>query len=149
MLESGIVDHVSLAARMSWASNRQTTRLEDMSYCLLGIFDVNMPLLYGEGDRAFFRLQKAIMESSEDQSLFAWGLPLQLQIKADLFNSISDYPERSKLRWLVANSPADFSLGHKIEAVQDLCYDTPIGFLGSGVQINAPVFRRGSVLIVE
>ena len=38
---------------MSRASQRVTTRDEDIAYCLLGIFDVNMPLLYGEGERAF------------------------------------------------------------------------------------------------
>jgi hypothetical protein len=38
-----------------------------------GIFDVNMPLLYGEGEKAFARLQEAILNSSEDQSLFAWS----------------------------------------------------------------------------
>ncbi|KAK5701876.1 hypothetical protein LTR97_004694 [Elasticomyces elasticus] len=64
----------SLAKRMSWASARQTTRREDIAYSLLGIFEVNMPLLYGEGDKAFMRLQKAIIRQSDDQSIFAWGL---------------------------------------------------------------------------
>ena len=57
---------------MSWASERETTRIEDIAYSLLGIFDVNMPLLYGEGNRAFIRLQEEIMKSSNDQTLFAW-----------------------------------------------------------------------------
>lgn len=61
------------AQRMSWASRRITTRGEDVAYCLLGIFDVNMPLLYGEGaSRAFERLQLAILGRSVDQSLFMW-----------------------------------------------------------------------------
>jgi hypothetical protein len=47
----------SIAMRMSWISDRETTRSEDMAYCLLGIFGVNMPLLYGEGEKAFLRLQ--------------------------------------------------------------------------------------------
>jgi hypothetical protein len=59
---------------MCWASRRQTTREEDIAYCLLGIFDVNMPLLYGEGKKAFFRLQLEIMKASTDYSLFAWGM---------------------------------------------------------------------------
>jgi hypothetical protein len=46
----------SIACRMSWAANRNTTRVEDAAYCLLGIFGVNMPLLYGEGEKAFLRL---------------------------------------------------------------------------------------------
>ncbi|KAL8915792.1 MAG: hypothetical protein Q9172_006661 [Xanthocarpia lactea] len=62
----------SIATRMSWMSMRQTTRVEDMAYCLLGIFDVNMPLLYGEGPKAFMRLQLEIIKQSNDDSIFAW-----------------------------------------------------------------------------
>jgi hypothetical protein len=62
----------SIADRMSWASNRETTRDEDIAYSLLGIFDINMPLLYGEKGKAFIRLQEEIMKASDDQSIFAW-----------------------------------------------------------------------------
>ncbi|KAK1751394.1 heterokaryon incompatibility protein-domain-containing protein [Echria macrotheca] len=62
----------STAIRMSWAAHRHTTRVEDMAYCLFGIFDVNMPLLYGEGDKAFLRLQEEILRSSTDLSILAW-----------------------------------------------------------------------------
>lgn len=65
--------HASIATRMSWASKRETTRLEDMAYSLLGIFDVNMPLLYGEGEKAFIRLQEEIMKQSDDETILAWG----------------------------------------------------------------------------
>lgn len=72
MLEQGDPHKVSIARRMAWASGRQTTRKEDAAYCLMGIFGVNMPLLYGEGDKAFLRLQEEIMKVSGDQSLFIW-----------------------------------------------------------------------------
>ena len=50
--------------RMSWAGARKTTREEDMAYSLLGIFDVNMPLLYGEGrKKALTRLYREIRDS--------------------------------------------------------------------------------------
>ena len=62
----------SVAEKMSWAAARNTTRLEDIAYCLLGLFDVYMPLLYGEGRRAFWRLQSEILKQTTDQSLFAW-----------------------------------------------------------------------------
>jgi hypothetical protein len=62
----------SIARRMSWAAGRQTTRSEDIAYCLMGLFGVNMPLLYGEGDKAFIRLQQEIMKDSDDHTLFAW-----------------------------------------------------------------------------
>jgi hypothetical protein len=54
----------SVDERMSWAENRQTTRHEDAAYCLLGIFDIHMPLIYGEGrKKALGRLLKEIQES--------------------------------------------------------------------------------------
>jgi hypothetical protein len=43
-----------------------------MAYCMLGIFQLNMPLLYGEGSKAFTRLQEEIMKVSDDHSLFCW-----------------------------------------------------------------------------
>ena len=58
---------------MSWAANRTTTRIEDRAYSLMGLLDVNMPMLYGEGRKAFYRLQMEIIRSSDDQSIFAWG----------------------------------------------------------------------------
>ena len=62
----------SIARRMSWASQRSTTRVEDMAYCLMGVFAVNMPIIYGEGDNAFRRLQVEIMQISDDDSILAW-----------------------------------------------------------------------------
>lgn len=58
--------------RMSWAAYRETSRVEDIAYCLLGIFQINMPLLYGEGENAFVRLQEEILKFSTDLSLLAW-----------------------------------------------------------------------------
>ncbi|KAH7394613.1 hypothetical protein BKA66DRAFT_509501 [Pyrenochaeta sp. MPI-SDFR-AT-0127] len=63
---------VSAACKFSWAATRVTTRVEDMAYCLLGLLGVNMPLLYGEGDKAFVRLQEAVLSNSEDISILAW-----------------------------------------------------------------------------
>jgi hypothetical protein len=63
----------SIARRMSWAAKRQATRAEDIAYALLGLFKINMPMQYGEGAGAFVRLQKEIMKTTNDQSLFAWG----------------------------------------------------------------------------
>ena len=60
---------------MSWAAKRETTRIEDTAYCLLGIFGVNLPLLYGEGDRAFIRLQEEVLKTRNDLSLLAWKSP--------------------------------------------------------------------------
>lgn len=61
----------SVAQRMSWAANRETTREEDIAYSLMSLFDVHMPLLYGEGRKAFIRLQEEIMKDWNDQSILA------------------------------------------------------------------------------
>lgn len=77
-IEKGVLDYttpladLAVAKRMSWAAKRQTTRIEDIAYCLLGIFDVNMPMLYGEGEKAFIRLQEEIIKTACDLSIFAW-----------------------------------------------------------------------------
>jgi hypothetical protein len=84
----------SIAARLSWASKRNTTRKEDIAYCLMGLLGVNMPLLYGEGDRAFMRLQEEILKISDDHSLFAW--------------KESNSSRKNEFQGLLATSPAYF-----------------------------------------
>ena len=71
---SDMLKTANVAQRMSWASDRTTTRPEDIAYCLLGLFGVNMPLIYGEGANAFMRLQEEIARISSDFTLLAWNL---------------------------------------------------------------------------
>lgn len=82
----------SVAAKMSWAARRKTRRIEDEAYCLLGIFNVFMPIMYGEGRNAFARLQKSIFEQCSDPTIFAWKAKDSSIIATGLF----------------AFSPADF-----------------------------------------
>lgn len=63
----------SVAQRMSWAAKRATTLVEDRAYSLIGMFDVNLPIIYGEGEKAFIRLQEEIIKHSDDHSIFAWS----------------------------------------------------------------------------
>ncbi|KZZ93871.1 Heterokaryon incompatibility [Moelleriella libera RCEF 2490] len=72
VVRTGNFDRASVAQKFSWAALRITTRPEDVAYCLLGMFGVNMPLLYGEGRKAFMRLQEEILKETDDQSIFAW-----------------------------------------------------------------------------
>ncbi|EME45884.1 hypothetical protein DOTSEDRAFT_70050 [Dothistroma septosporum NZE10] len=58
---------------MSWASIRTTSRIEDTASCLMGLFSVNMPLIYGERMDASTRLQLEIIKHSDDESIFAWA----------------------------------------------------------------------------
>lgn len=91
-------DHRSIcvARKMFWASRRQTTRVEDMAYCLLGLFSVNMPLMYGEGKDAFIRLQKKIIKMYDDQSIFAWSLPAEEVNPHQLYGLLAESPRAFK-----------------------------------------------------
>lgn len=115
----------SIAQRMSWASERVTSRPEDMAYCLMGLFDVKMPMLYGEGaERAFLRLQQEIMASSDDQSLFAWR----------------DEDADSDTRFgLLATSPRLFRDSSRIVPYQDWQCRPPYQMTNRGLQIDLPL----------
>lgn len=67
---------VAVAEKSAWAAHRSTTRIEDIAYSLLGIFDINMSLLYGEERKAFRRLQEEIIRTTPDTSIFAWRSPV-------------------------------------------------------------------------
>ncbi|KAL8362870.1 hypothetical protein RB601_008900 [Gaeumannomyces tritici] len=86
--------HYPVGARISWAADRKTTRPEDIAYSMLGLLDINMPLLYGEGSRAFLRLQEEILRQHEDDTLFLWCSPPA---------------EPWAVRGMLANSPSDFA----------------------------------------
>lgn len=96
-IDSALLQHArspnnySVAQRFSWAAGRQTTRPEDRAYSLLGLFDVFMPLLYGEGDRAFVRLQHEILKTTTDLSILAWPSSLSPTSDAPLAFSLNDF----------------------------------------------------------
>jgi hypothetical protein len=53
VLTTGDLGRASVAQKMSWASGRKTTYIEDNAYALMGLFEVHMLMLYGEGEKAF------------------------------------------------------------------------------------------------
>ena len=155
VLKGGPLEQVSVGRRMSWASDRQTTREEDVAYSLLGIFNVNMPLIYGEGRRAFQRLQEQILRQSDDHTLFAW-------------QSSTTESEQDRATGLLARSPNEFrkfrdtvdsTAGfQKWEGVSLIpidqivrVWDTkapqrPITLTNKGIQITSRVFDLSSPL---
>lgn len=65
--------------RSCWlqADDLQTKRAEDRAYGLMGLFDINMPMIYGERGNAFIRLQQHIIQKSKDESIFSWAMRRQ------------------------------------------------------------------------
>ncbi|OBZ78354.1 hypothetical protein A0H81_02790 [Grifola frondosa] len=121
---------LGVAERMSWASKRNTTRVEDMAYCLMGLFDVHMPTIYGEGKRAFIRLQHEIMRSTTDHSIFAWDI-------WNLDNGAQDIlaPEPSPFINIIRPTPyKDFAQLFRIDS-----YSPEYTLTNHGIRIRLPM----------
>ncbi|KAF2030919.1 HET-domain-containing protein, partial [Setomelanomma holmii] len=115
----------SVSKRMSWASNRTTTRTEDIAYSLMGLFEVNMPLLYGEGEKAFVRLQEQILLDDDDQSIFAWSPSASNARPCTLGISV------------FATSPRDFAHGDDFHSY--VPHGEPPTMTNQGVRVDLPV----------
>jgi hypothetical protein len=86
-----------IAQRLSWAALRRCRRVEDQAYSLFGLFDVNLPILYGEGKKAFIRRQEHLhMQLPHDHSIFAWTVPITS-------------PRCLNISGIFAESPEDFA----------------------------------------
>ena len=123
------IHDVSVGRRMSWAAGRSTTRTEDVAYSLLGLFDVNMPMIYGEGQKAFHRLQKCIMEQIDDDTLFAW----------------EDQQPKSKFSYsgLLAGAPIAFTNGGGLVCVQSISRmeNPPVTVTSRGAEFNTELVQ--------
>ena len=116
-----MLSEFSAAAKMSWAASRKATRIEDRAYSLFGIFDVKLPLLYGEGMQAFGRLQEEIIRQSYDHSLFIW-------------QSTQDGPQTA-----LAISPDQFLASKEIESLAITEEDQPYTMTNIGLSIELQI----------
>ena len=128
LLHTAKLQDFSIAQRMSWAAYRKATRLEDHAYSLLGIFDVTMPLLYGEGHKSFIRLQQEILKMSTDDSIFCWELP----------TGLLDTNGGSENRALLARSPSFFAGFGNIISKPDRAL-RPYQMTNRGLEITLPI----------
>ena len=120
ILNSSEVRREMYFTRMSWAEDRQTTKAEDIAYCLMGIFDVHMPLQYGEGgSKAFKRLQHELVKRTSSSSLLGWGLSFKNCVSTgpDLW---SIFPRSIKRQDILAQSPKRFSRQLVLQSVATL-----------------------------
>ncbi|KAK8060677.1 hypothetical protein PG996_010607 [Apiospora saccharicola] len=111
--------------RMSWAANRRTTRGEDIAYCLMGLFGVNMPLLYGEGSKAFLRLQEEILRIIDDDTIFAWSEPFWSRFEG--------------IRGIFALSPAFFLGARELVVIPSMEPDSHFVNTSKGLRTNTTV----------
>ncbi|KAL6868607.1 hypothetical protein J3F83DRAFT_705037 [Trichoderma novae-zelandiae] len=133
----------SIAQRMSWASHRDTKRKEDLAYSLLGIFNITMPMIYGEGgEQAFFRLQEQIMKLRRDDSILAWGLE-----NPDDESIGNDYGEATAGR-ILAKGPADFAgSGHIVHREHPLTFTSSVDMSGGVIRAHLPLLWNPTGLV--
>lgn len=110
------VADVSVARRLSWASQRETRYVEDQAYCLMGLFGIHMNIKYGEGDNAFLRLQQKILKKICDHTLFAWGAVTDMLPPFDQTETYIKDRSHSATS-LFAPSPAAFSSSRSMRPV--------------------------------
>ncbi|KAI1337187.1 hypothetical protein F5Y15DRAFT_426086 [Xylariaceae sp. FL0016] len=110
---------------MAWASQRQTMRPEDIAYCLLGVFGVQLALIYGEGKKAFIRLQEEIIRTTNDLTVLAWS---------------TNYLLRS--RSILAPSPKEFKTSRDIVLGQGLIYNPDFLMTNKGLRANVFAIKR-------
>lgn len=146
ILEGGPLPEVSVGRRMSWAADRQTTREEDIAYSLMGLFDINMPLLYGEGQKAFIRLQEEILRQSDDHTLFAWRSAPESTIPATTSGFLAEHPRNFRN----FRSQSDTNLGnmhggyifhkdHIVRVWDHKAPQNPITITNKGIRITSRV----------
>lgn len=101
--------------------------MEDIAYCLLGIFDVNMPLLYGEGHKAFYRLQEQIIRETGDDSILAWDYfkPEHINEDIDLGNV------------LLAPSPDFFSGCRNVQHCRRIAWNDVVDLTNHGLRFKS------------
>ncbi|KAJ8111178.1 hypothetical protein OPT61_g6167 [Boeremia exigua] len=133
----------SVAQRMSWAAHRKATRAEDVAYSLLGIFQISMTMLYGEGEGAFLRLQKEIVHATDDLSLFAWNLaPVPLEyIRSAATEGTGNHRTKMSISPLgmFASHPSDFKDSKDIDVFPRYIGDARIEEQHGNLTFYAPM----------
>ena len=125
------IEAMSTAKKMSWAVGRKAIKSEERAYSLLGLFGVNMTTIYGEGEKAFDRLQHEIIVHSADHSIFAFDT--------------RETGSTSSFRGLLASTPDEFSASANVVR-------TPYSLFRNtwGIQSPAPYIQKtASGLVIE
>lgn len=131
------LDAASVSMRMSWAASRTTTRVEDHAYCLLGLFDICMPMLYGEGAKAFYRLQEEVIKKTDDPTILAWGFKTPLL-------ELEDYVDywRLNIRRPLATGPWEFVTSGDLVVKRIKGFPrTAFSLSQRGLKLETPVIR--------
>ena len=151
VLRPGLND---IREKLRLASTRQTTRVEDAAYSLLGIFSMSLGVVYGEGDKALGRFLAQLLMSSGDTSILAWNgqsgsfnscLPANIGV----FNQLStmhipsalEPVEMDRITTRIRSSSLDFT---SLMRLYDRLHELPVPlFIGQRMKLPCLNFKLG------
>ncbi|KAF8552354.1 hypothetical protein OG21DRAFT_150336 [Imleria badia] len=140
--------------KLRLASTRQTTRVEDAAYSLLGIFSMSLGIVYGEGDKALGRFLAQLLMSSGDTSILAWTgqsgsfnscLPTTI-IVFDQLPTTHNPPalERAEMDGIISRLRSSSLNSTSIMRLYDRLQELPVPlFVGQRMKLPCIVFKLG------
>ncbi|KAK4646760.1 hypothetical protein QC761_0046080 [Podospora bellae-mahoneyi] len=138
----------SISTELSWASKRQTTKIEDRAYSMMGLLGVHMPLLYGEGKNAFVRLQHELIRLFNDETVLLWttrkGSVFSTNTRsfAERMGGRGRYPEWMVRESLFAESPEAFSESNGLAVIRFHKGLRNVGISNDGISLKVELFQR-------
>jgi hypothetical protein len=140
--------------KLRLASTRQTTRVEDAAYSLLGIFSMSLPVVYGEGDKALGRFLAQLLTSSGDSSILAWTgrsgsfnscLPVNIAVFDQLPTThIPPALERTEMDGITARLRSSSLNFTSLMRLYDRLHDLPVPlFVGQRMKLPCLNFKLG------
>jgi hypothetical protein len=150
----------SIEQRLSWSWNRKTTRVEDQAYCLTGLFDIFMPIMYGEEEHAMTRLNKEIQEKhgkqvtlpASDSSPVVSRAPPQSTVRVPSYATVVDktaaiqMDSRSRMPSVPPRMQPGRSFGFLGQSSRGIdSFTQPSGF----IEINIHTSRSGSPVLIS
>jgi hypothetical protein len=142
--------------KLRLASTRQTTRVEDAAYSLLGIFSMSLSVVYGEGDKALGRFLAQLLMSSGDTSILAWTgrsgsftscLPANIVVFDQLPTThIPPALERAEMDGITARLWSSSLNSSLLMKLYDRLHELPVpSFVGQRMKLPCITFKLGPV----
>jgi hypothetical protein len=146
LLDSSNIDDELYSKRIHWAAKRKTSRPEDIIYCLMGLFRVHLPLIYGEGaGSAFTRLQHELFKLAPATSLLTWGKLSEHPIDPEgSWSNIFPYPLAPQP--MFAQSPqlfTEYPVWHRLHTSNDT---KPCVITNRGIETQVEVITHNTWL---
>ena len=144
--------------KLCLASTRQTTRVEDSAYSLLGISSMSLPIVYGEGNKALRRFLAQLLTNSGDTNILAWtgrfgGFNSYLPTNIAVFNQLptTHIPlalERAEMDGIITRLRSSSLNSTSVMRLTDQLHELPVpSFVGQRMKLTCIIFKVGPLSV--